>query len=220
MFNLNRFEPASPTKIAILPDSSTSSSSALRFEMENSFSFLNANSAEQRNLSCCLNISWPSTTLDEIGLSTVDSEEILASLCASFSKLQKRRKSGETRATVPRNHFDGWASYPTATEAYEAFQVFRKELLSHALGARQWSRDIVLPKDWPKSAMPLVCSFVEQFRNTSIPWAMSRIRLLWSPDSRSITSRGPYNQPWKEPRPRAGYSLRLRRAELLYPSPP
>src|SRR5579864_807585 len=100
-----------------------------------------------RNLSCSLNVSWPSRQPNvprpPANLANKTVHE-LDSVCIAVAK-QTRAHASYSR---PDEHqFTGWLSYPTAVRASEAFTTLKKELNARGLRVRQWISEMILARD-------------------------------------------------------------------------
>lgn len=120
----------------------------LRFEVDGSWTMLNHRAAAERNLSCSLNVVWPSHDCDRSQLRPDAVSAIEADLNEAFAHVENDPRALSARAAVDASSFDGWASFPTATEAYDAFQSLRRALVERGLGVKQWTREITLPRQW------------------------------------------------------------------------
>ena len=45
------------------------------------------------------------------------------------------------------HRFVAWLSYPSGDRAWKAFQVLHESLNARGLGVRQWTRDMIVPKN-------------------------------------------------------------------------
>ncbi len=120
----------------------------LRFEVDGSWTMLNPHAAAERNLSCSLNVVWPSNDCDPSKLDPDAIAAIQTDLSEAFAHVENDPRALSARAAVDASSFDGWAGFSTATEAYEAFQTLRRALVERGLGVKQWTREIILPRQW------------------------------------------------------------------------
>ena len=51
-------------------------------------------------------------------------------------------------SNVEDRRFAGWLSYPDIRRATAAFERLRDDLHARGLGIRQWTRDLIIPRDW------------------------------------------------------------------------
>lgn len=116
----------------------------LRYEAEHLWLF-RAGTVEDRTLSSSLNISWPSASTS--GLNGVDSSRVLPRLDAALKVVAGTTEATTIRSRMEDGKFSGWASYATVEEAWAGFRALREALKVGDLGVRQWSRDIVIPRE-------------------------------------------------------------------------
>lgn len=118
----------------------------IRFEMESPFDLFSASPAD-RNLSCCLNVSWPSQGLDPRSVPDAASARILKDLAAAFEKAAGATVALDSQSTVRDGRFSGWLSYPTAIKTDEAFKVLHDALNARRLAVSQSTREVVIPRE-------------------------------------------------------------------------
>ncbi len=120
----------------------------LRFEVNDPMEFLLGNPAD-RNLSCCLNVAWPSREFASVPAGQVapDAATVLPILERIFEAMPDRTQAVSSWSQSERGRFRGWLSYPTANQASAAFKIFHKALKDSGLGAFQWSRELFIPRD-------------------------------------------------------------------------
>lgn len=122
----------------------------IRFEAEHVWLF-QAGSASQddRSLSCCVNVSWPNAALFESndGL-PANAEHTIALLKHQLETIATKSKAVSWRTNTEEGRFTGLLSYPTADPAWTAFRLLKDTLHGAGLGVNQWSRDIVIPREW------------------------------------------------------------------------
>jgi hypothetical protein len=119
----------------------------IRFETESPLGLL-AESAEDRSLSCSLNIGWPIPDLPGDATRFPGAERTLAALAQIFESMTTKTRAVSASCTIDEGRFNGWLSYTTAARAEEAFQFFRKSLADHGLGVEQWVREMAIPRTW------------------------------------------------------------------------
>lgn len=122
----------------------------IRFEAERVWLFQAAHaSQDDRSLSCCVNISWPDASLVNSGVDLpADPQRTLALLKAQVEAIAATTKPVSWHTTVDDGRFTGLLSYPTADPAWVAFRQFKDSLHGIGFGVNQWSRDIVIPREW------------------------------------------------------------------------
>jgi hypothetical protein len=103
-------------------------------------------SAQDRNLSCCLHVAWPSREVEESGLRIEDAKTMEA-ISGIFQATAAETRGASTRSCIGGCHFVGWLYYPTAIKASDAFQTLRKRLVAQGLGVAQWTREMVIPRE-------------------------------------------------------------------------
>jgi hypothetical protein len=117
----------------------------LRFEMTDPTELL-FRSVEDRNLSCCLNVSWaapewtPGAKLDRMTL------QVPPLLAKTLKKIASKTRATASWSNAEGEKFEGWLSYPTATRAWESFQKLHESLKSQGLGVNQWTREMLIPR--------------------------------------------------------------------------
>lgn len=122
----------------------------IRFESERVWLFQGGHaSQDDRSLSCCVNISWPDASLTDSGVDLpADPERTLALLNAQVEAMAAKTKPVSWHTTVDDGRFTGLLSYPTADPAWTAFRQLKDSLHGVGFGVNQWSRDIVIPREW------------------------------------------------------------------------
>lgn len=117
----------------------------LRFEMRNPTDLLLLK-AEERNLSCCLNVAWNPPAR---GLRWEDDPEralVRKLLAESFSDVAARTRTTSHWCNAEKDSFAGWLSYPTASRAWESFRTLHETMNNCGLGVNQWTRDMIIPR--------------------------------------------------------------------------
>jgi hypothetical protein len=104
--------------------------------------------AEERFLSCSLNIAWPDPTVPAFQCSDEDARLILDALGAAFEAMREKMDAVSSGSKVEHHQFAGWLSYPDIRRATAAFERLRDDLHARGLGIRQWTRDLIIPRDW------------------------------------------------------------------------
>ena len=108
---------------------------------------LMAERPDSRNLSGSLQIRWPGEDLAEGAETLPLSEKILPALNAAFDELRKRTAPTGAGSRIERGCFDATLGYPSGQDAWEAFKLFHVGLKARGLGAKQWTRDVTIPRD-------------------------------------------------------------------------
>jgi hypothetical protein len=119
----------------------------VRFEVDHMW-LLQEGNREDRFLSCCLNVSWPRPELASRAGSLPDAEETLQKLSEAFEAVHIHTPVVNSRCKVEENRFQGWLSYSTTQLAWSAFNVLHDALNARGLGVHQWTRDLIIPRDW------------------------------------------------------------------------
>jgi hypothetical protein len=105
-------------------------------------------SREHNLLSCCLNVSWPDPDL-KVPPYTIDgAAEILQGLAQVLDDLCVQSRALAARSMEVDGRFAGWVSYPNSERASAAFGRLREMLRARGLFVKQWSRDLIIPRQW------------------------------------------------------------------------
>lgn len=118
----------------------------LRFEMHGSTEFFLL-APEDRNLSCNLNLSWPTRRLGQPFEGPGQPEPYLKALHAVFKTLVKKTRPQGSHDQSAQGRFNAWLSYPTAAKTSEAFQLLRDLLRPKGFGVDQRTRELILPRE-------------------------------------------------------------------------
>jgi hypothetical protein len=117
----------------------------LRYELDGPLELM-MEPAEERNLSCTLNVSWPIPGSSSSG---GPARPIRDALDAAFRETIRRTAPTASRADHDDiGRFIGWLSYPTALKADEAFKAFQAALRARNLGVTQTIREVTVPREW------------------------------------------------------------------------
>jgi hypothetical protein len=119
----------------------------VRFEVDHLW-LLQDGGREDRFLSCSLNLSWPEPELASRATAIPDAEAILASLTEVFERIHIETPVVNSRCKVEDGKFQGWLSYPNTHLAWGAFNRLHKDLNARGLGVKQWTRDLIVPREW------------------------------------------------------------------------
>jgi hypothetical protein len=104
--------------------------------------------AEERFLSCSLNITWPDPALSTVSGLNEESWMTLKALVDSFEWARLETNPVSSGSNIEDLRFAGWLSYPDIRLATAAFERLRDDLHARGLGIRQWTRDLIIPRDW------------------------------------------------------------------------
>jgi hypothetical protein len=118
----------------------------LRYQVADLFE-LTADDAEDQNLSGTLNIVWPSAQYARQPGSEAEDAEILRLLDDVFDDMRTKTRVVSSRCKREPDRFTGWLSYPSGDRAWNAFKVLHELLNARKLGVRQWTRDMIIPKE-------------------------------------------------------------------------
>jgi len=102
---------------------------------------------EDQNLSGSINIAWPSSTLDGAARDPAQTAEILRQLDEVFDQMRVQTRVVSARSGREGDRFVGWLSYPSGDRAWKAFQILHQALKARGLGVRQWTRDMIVPRE-------------------------------------------------------------------------
>jgi hypothetical protein len=119
----------------------------VRFEVDHLW-LLQDGTREDRFLSCSLNITWPDPELAGRGGPPEPADETLRNLSESFQAVHSQTPVTSARYKVEDNRFQGWLSYAGTQVAAEAFKRLHKELNARGLSVKQWTRDLIVPREW------------------------------------------------------------------------
>lgn len=117
----------------------------LRFEMHDPTEFFLL-APEDRNLSCNLNISWPSRRLEPEAIPG-SPEPTLKALHKIFRSLIRATRPHGSREQSEDGRFMGWLSFPTAAKTSEAFHLLHERLVKEGFGVEQRTRELLLPRE-------------------------------------------------------------------------
>jgi len=103
-------------------------------------------SAEDRTLSCTLNLAWPGKGFADV-VNPAAEDSILPIVAEVFEPLARKTRALDSRGRVEDSRFAGWLSYPSLAKANEALEVLHKAFLARGLGIYQWTREMTVPRD-------------------------------------------------------------------------
>jgi len=134
-------EAADPARVVVIE--------SLWIRYQDEYAWLHQDTpAEERFLSCSLNIAWPDPALSDSHRSDQNSWMVLNSLGAAFKVMRLQTDAVSSGSKVEHNQFTGWLSYPDIRRATVAFEQLQEELHTRGLGIKQWTRDLIIPRDW------------------------------------------------------------------------
>lgn len=121
----------------------------IRFETEQVWLFQSGANQEERSLSCSLNIAWPDqTAIAEVGIAYPDPRRCVPIVKAALDHTIAVTRAISWQSRVEDDQVSGWISFPAVDQAWNAFRTFRDSLTAQRMGVRQWSRDIIIPREW------------------------------------------------------------------------
>lgn len=118
----------------------------MRFEVGDLVNFF-ADRSEDRNLSGSLKISWPPDEFVAEAHSLPNADRILGALNAAFDELRHRTFPTSANSEIANGRFQATLGYGNGHAASDAFKVFHVGLQARGLGARQWTRDVTIPRE-------------------------------------------------------------------------
>ena len=120
---------------------------SVRYEADHVW-LITEHGSDQRLLSCSMNITWPNAGIQESPELIPHADIILKSLDEVFNALTTKSKPLSAKSSVVEGRFTGWLSYPNNELAQAAFDQLRETLHSAGLVVNQWSRDLIIPRQW------------------------------------------------------------------------
>jgi len=118
----------------------------MRYAVDDFFTLL-SDKAKHPQLSGSMKVTWPDPELpgDPRGIPFAD--RILLALNATFDEVRGKTTPLKARSTIDVGRFEAWLSYPNGKAASAAFKHLHVQLRARGLGARQWTRDMILPRE-------------------------------------------------------------------------
>ncbi len=107
----------------------------LRYEVDDPTEFL-MRAPEDRNLSCSLNLLWPTRRGSEPYNGPAQPEGYLKALKGVLAALVKQTKPAESRVTGGDDRIVAWLSYPSMARASEAAKLLRRDAERERLRGR------------------------------------------------------------------------------------
>jgi hypothetical protein len=118
----------------------------LRYEMDDPTEFL-MRAPEDRNLSCTLNLLWPTRRAGEPYSGPAQPDGYIKALKAVLRDLQKQSHATEARVTARTDRVVAWLSYPSMAKASQAARTLRGLLREKGFGVDQRSRELLVPRE-------------------------------------------------------------------------
>jgi curved DNA-binding protein CbpA len=118
----------------------------LRFQVADLFELVGTDS-EDRNLSGSIQITWPSAQASGATRDGGKDADIIRILDDVFDEMRVKTRVVSSRVQREGGKFVGWLSYPSGDRAWNAFKVLHESLKARSLGVRQWTRDMIIPRD-------------------------------------------------------------------------
>jgi len=107
---------------------------------------ISAHAAAERTLSCCLNVTWPDPALAVDPSGIPGAENMLVALNNVVNAVNVKSQATSVRAAEVDGRFSGWLSYPNPERAEAAFDLLHQALNDTGLAVKQWTRDLVIPR--------------------------------------------------------------------------
>jgi hypothetical protein len=119
----------------------------VRYEVDHVW-LLHEGSSEDRFLSCSLNITWPDPQLANRAGALPGAEAVLRDLTEAFEVVRQHVPVTGARCEVQDHRFQGWLSYAGTQLAWKGFNKLHQELNARGLSVKQWTRDLIIPREW------------------------------------------------------------------------
>jgi hypothetical protein len=123
---------------------------AIRYQADHIW-LISEHSAENRYLSCSLNLTWPAPGVSTPPEEIPGHERTLRGLQATFDAVAAKTSATSSRSVVVDGRFSGWLSYPSNDRLSQAFNQLRSGLHDVGLVVHQWSRDLIVPRPVQRS---------------------------------------------------------------------
>ena len=118
----------------------------VRYEVEDPTEFL-MRAPEDRNLSCSLNLLWPTRRGSQPYQGPAQPEGYLKALRAVLATLVKQTRPTDQRTSSGDDRLVAWLSYPSMARASESARILRGMLREKGFGVDQRSRELVVPRE-------------------------------------------------------------------------
>jgi hypothetical protein len=119
----------------------------VRYEVDHLW-LLQDGTREDRFLSCSLNLTWPNPDLAGQGGPPGGADETLRRLADAFDVVHTQTPVTNSRCKIEDGRFQGWLSYASTQLAGDAFKRLHEELNARGLSVKQWTRDLIVPREW------------------------------------------------------------------------
>ena len=120
----------------------------MRYEVDDVLGLLaDKTQGEGRNLSGSLNITWPGEDVADDASVRALTQRVLPALNAAFDDLRARTTPIGARSRIEEGGFFAELGYPSGQAAWEAFKHFHVGLKARGLGVKQWTRDVMIPRE-------------------------------------------------------------------------
>lgn len=118
----------------------------MRYSVEDFFALL-GDKSKNPQLSGSMKITWPDPDLPGDPRGIPFSDRILVALNAAFDDLRGKTSPLKARSSIDTGRFEAWLSYSSGKAASLAFKHLHVQLHARGLGVRQWTRDMILPRE-------------------------------------------------------------------------
>jgi hypothetical protein len=118
----------------------------VRYEVDDVLTLL-ADKSENRSVSGTLTITWPDPNLGGKLPTSVPTDRIFKALNGAFDDVTHRTSPLSSKSEINSGKFEALLSYPSGPLAAAAFKVLHVGLKARGMGARQWTRDITMPRE-------------------------------------------------------------------------
>ncbi len=119
----------------------------IRFEIDTSLDLF-LRTPEQRNLSCSLHVAWPVEALAPTAEEIPGAGHTLDAVSVAFKTASKGTHPASNQSQIEEGRFVGWLTYPTATQAADAYEVLRTQLSKQGLSVEKYVREMSIPRQW------------------------------------------------------------------------
>lgn len=119
----------------------------IRFEEDDAHAFL-LRPAEERNLSCTLQVHWPVSDLVSQRGQIAGADRLLEAVGRAFEAVVTSTRPTTSRSGVEDGRFSGWLTYPTVARVNAALAKLRAALAPQRMGVQQTNREHHVPRDW------------------------------------------------------------------------
>jgi len=120
---------------------------SIRYEADHIW-LITDRSRDERFLSSSLNVTWPGPEFSSPPGSIPNAESLLRGLAGAFEALGAQTQPVSASSSVDDGRFSCWLSYPNDQLAQAAFAKLRELIHGVGLTVNQWSRELVIPRQW------------------------------------------------------------------------